>query len=135
MTARKRFHFALSPLWRPLLLPVRATEKRSFLEVDPDEFHVTFGMFDYHFPLDEVEDVKLATWPLWAGVGARTNFRGVVGLIGTFVNVVKIDFKEAQQVRMLVRVPCKTLYVSVEDPHEFMAALRRKLTTVQAKAA
>jgi hypothetical protein len=134
MTARKRFPFALSPVWRPLLVPIRATEKRSFLEVDADELHVTFGVFNYHFPLDEVEDVKLSAWPLWAGVGARTNFRGVVGLVGTYVNVVEVIFREPQQLRMLVRVPCKKLFVSVEDPHEFVAALRRKLT-VQAKAA
>jgi hypothetical protein len=134
MTARKRFDFALSPVWRPLLLPIGATEKRSFLELDADELHVKFGVFDYRFPLDEVEDVKLSSWPIWAGVGARTNLRGVIGLVGTYVNVVEVDFKEAQQVRMLARVPCKRLYVSVEDPHEFMTALRRRLT-VQAKAA
>jgi hypothetical protein len=134
MTARKRFEFALSPLWRPLLFPIRATEERSVIELDTDELHVSFGVFDYHFPLDAVEDVKLSDWPIWAGVGARTNFRGVVGLVGTYVNVVEITFKEPQRVRMLVRVPCKRLFVSVEDPHEFVAAVRRKLT-VEAKAA
>jgi hypothetical protein len=36
---------------------------------------------------------------------------------------------------MLVRVPCKKLYLSVEDPHEFVAALRRRLTKASAKAA
>jgi hypothetical protein len=134
MTARKHFPFALSPVWRPFLLPIRATEKRSFIEIDSEELHVAFGLFDYHFPLDAVEDVKLSSWPLWAGIGARTNFRGVVGLLGTYVNVVEIDFSAPQQVRMLTRVPCKKLYVSVEDAHEFVAALRRRLTAV-AKAA
>ena len=134
MTARKRFPLALSPMWKPLLVPIRATEERSVAEVDGDEVHVTFGMFDYHFPLDAVESVRLANWPIWGGIGARTNFRGNIGLIGTYVNVVEITFSEPQQVRMLVRVPCKRLFVSVEDPHEFMAVMRRR-TAAPAKAA
>jgi hypothetical protein len=125
---------ALSPVWKPLLFPIRVSDERSTVSVDSDDVHVTFGMFDYHFPVDAVESARLANWPLWAGIGARTDFRGTVGLVGTYVNVVEITFKDAQQVRMLFRVPCKRLFVSVEDPHEFMAALRRR-TPASAKAA
>jgi len=35
---------------------------------------------------------------------------------------------------MFVRVPSKRLFVSVEDPHDFVAAVRRK-ATLEAKAA
>jgi len=130
------FPMALSPVWRPLLWPIGVSEGRAFAEVRDDDFHVRFGRFlDYHFPFDEVEEVKPAHWPVWAGVGARTNFRGTVGLIGTFVNVVEVVFKEPQRMRMVVPVRCKRLLFSVEEPHAFVAAFHKHTPAEQAKAA
>jgi hypothetical protein len=134
MTTTKRFAMAISPIWRPALVVLGVTPNRSFIEIDEDDFHVCFGRLEYYFPLEAVEDVKFTNWPLWAGVGARTNFRGAVGLIGTYVNVVKITFKEPQQIRLLVRMTCKELFLSVEEPHAFISALK-KHTPVHAKAA
>jgi hypothetical protein len=57
-----------------------------------------------------------------------------VGLIGTYVNTVEVQFKEPQRVRLMVPVRCQRLYLSVEDPHDFISALTRRLT-VEAKAA
>ncbi len=51
--------------------------------------HVRFGwLFDHRFPLSEVEAASPSHWPLWGGIGWRTNFSGTVGLIGTYVRVV-----------------------------------------------
>ena len=134
MITNKRFALAISPLWRPALLVFGVTPKRSFIEIGEEDLQVSFGRLEYHFPLEAVEDVKLANWPLWAGIGARTNFRGAVGLVGTYVNVVKITFAKPQQLRLFVRTNCKELFLSVEDPHAFIAALK-KHTPVHAKAA
>lgn len=136
MTGRSlRFPILISPLWRYLLLPFGATPARSFAELKDGELHVRFGrLFDHRFPLEEVESVSLGHWPVWAGVGWRTNFRGSVGLIGTYVNTVEVRFKEPQRVRLLVPVRCERLYLSVEDPHDFISAVVRRLT-VEAKAA
>lgn len=134
MTTTKRFDLAISPVWRPVLLVLGVTPKQSFVELGEEDIHVRFGRFEYHFPLEAVEDVKLSSWPLWAGIGARTNFRGTVGLVGTYVNVVKITFKEPQQMRLLVRTTCKQLFLSVEEPHAFIAALK-KHAPVHARAA
>src|SRR5689334_18136641 len=103
MTTTKRFAVAISPVWRPALLVMGVTPKRSYVEVDEEDMHVSFGRLEYYFPLEAVEDIRLSNWPLWAGIGARTNFRGKVGLVGTYVNVVKITFKEPQQMRLLFR--------------------------------
>jgi hypothetical protein len=130
----KRFAMAVSPIWRPFLLGLGVTPKQSFIEIGEEDVHVHFGRLEYYFPLEAVEEVSLATWPLWAGVGPRTNFRGVVGLIGTYVNVVKLTFKQPQQMRLLVRTTCKQLFLSVEEPHAFIAALKKHVP-VQAKAA
>src|SRR6202162_4642963 len=134
MTTAKRFALAISPVWRPALLLLGVTSKRSFIEIGDEDLHVCFGRLEYYFPLDATEDVTLSRWPLWAGIGARTNFRGAVGLVGTYVNVVKITFKQPQQLRLLVRTTCKALYLSVEDPQAFMAALKKHVP-VLAKAA
>ena len=134
MSTTRRFEMAISPVWRPALLVLGVTPKRSFIEIGEEDFHVSFGRLQYHFPMETVEDVRLSTWPLWAGIGARTNFRGAVGLVGTYVNVVKITFKEPQQMRMLVRTNCKELFLSVEEPHAFITALK-KHTPLHAKAA
>jgi hypothetical protein len=133
MTTTKRFDFAISPVWRPGLLLIGVTPKRSFIEVDDEELHVSFGPLKYHFPLDAIQDAALSHWPLWAGIGARTNFRGAVGLVGTYVNVVKVTFKEPQQLRLLVRTTCKELFVSVEEPHALITALKKH--RVQTRAA
>lgn len=125
MTTTKRFALAISPVWRPALLVLGVTPKRSYIEIGEEDAHVCFGRLEYYFPLEAVENVALSNWPLWAGIGARTNFRGTVGLVGTYVNVVKITFKEPQQMRLLVRTACKQLFLSVEEPHAFIAALKK----------
>jgi hypothetical protein len=131
-----KFQMALSPVWRPLLWPIGVTAESAFAEVSEDDFHVCFGrFFDYHFPVEEVEKVTPGRWPVWAGVGARTNFRGAVGLIGTYVNVVEAVFKEPQRIRMVVPLRCKRLFFSVEDPHAFVSAFRKYTIVEQAKAA
>jgi len=137
MTARiHKFPMALSPVWRPLLWPIGVTEGSAFAEVNEDDFHVRFGrFFDYHFPVEEVEKVTFGHWPVWAGVGPRTNFRGSVGLIGTYVNMVEVTFKEPQRIRMVVPVRCKRLFFAVEEPHAFVGAFRKYTTVEQAKAA
>ena len=120
----QRFPILISPLWRPLLWPFGATADRAYVDIEDGEIHVRFGrLFEHRFPVDEVEGVGPAHWPLWAGVGWRTNFRGTVGLIGTYVSIVEVRFKETQRVRMLLPVPCKRLVLSVEEPREFIAAL------------
>ena len=132
-----RFPILISPLWRPLLLPFGATAERSFAEVEDGNLHVRFGfLFQHRFPLDQVEGASLAHWPLWAGIGWRMNFRGTVGLIGTYVNTVEVRFKEPQRVRLLVPVRCRRLYLSVDDPRGFIAALRpRPAAAAAAEAA
>lgn len=137
MTAKrkaKRYPVLISPLWRLMLRPFGATPERCFVEVGDEVLHVSFGRaFDGTFPLDTVEGASLAHWPLWAGVGPRY-FRGTVGLIGTYVNIVEIRFTEPQRVRMLLSVNCTRMYLSVEQPGELIEALTRR-PAVAAKAA
>jgi len=129
-----RFPILLSPFWRPLLLPFGGTPKRSYVELEDGALHVRFGwLFDHRFPLTQVEAASPSHWPLLGGIGWRTNFRGTVGLIGTYVNVVEIRFKERQRLRMFLPTSCERLYLSLAEPHDFIAALQ-EATSIDAPA-
>jgi hypothetical protein len=120
-----RFPILISPLWRPLLLPFGGMPARSYVEIENGQLHVRFGcLFDQRFPLADVEAASPSHWPVWAGIGWRTSFRGTVGLIGTYVNIVEVRFKEPQRVRMLLPMTCRRLYLSLEEPRDFVTALR-----------
>ncbi len=128
MTAKTkalRFRILTSPLWAPFLFPFGVTGQQAFARIEEGKLHVHFGrVFDQEFPLEEIEGASLARWPIWAGIGPRTDFRGNVGLVGTYVNVVEVRFKEAQRVRlMFVPAGCRKLYISMEEPNAFIAAL------------
>jgi hypothetical protein len=47
-----------------------------------------------------------------------------VGLIGAYVNIVEGRFKEPQRVRMFLPMTCRRLYLSLEEPQDFITALR-----------
>jgi hypothetical protein len=115
----------LSPFWRPLLLPFGGTPTRSYAEIEDGHLHVHFGLlFDQRFPLDEIEAAAPSHWPIWAGIGWRASLRGTVGLIGTYVNIVEVRFKQRQRVRMVLPVPCRRLFLSLEEPRDFISALQ-----------
>ncbi len=129
-----RFPILMSPLWRLLLLPFGGTPQRSYVELENGTLHVRFGwLFDHRFPLSQVEAASPSHWPLLGGIGWRTNFRGTVGLIGTYVNVVEIRFKERQRLRMLLPTSCERLYLSLAEPHDFINALQ-EATSIEAPA-
>ena len=120
-----RFPILVSRAWRPFLLPFGATVSRSYAEIEEGRLNVRFGLFDHTFPLDQVESAAPSHWPLWAGIGWRTNFRDIVGLVGSYSNIVEVRFKEPQRLQVLrLPVRCRRLYLSLQDPAAFIAALR-----------
>jgi hypothetical protein len=124
-THRHHFTFRVSNLGQVLLVPYGVGREKAFVEIRGDKLHVRFGpMFDERFPLSEIEDVAPAHWPLWAGLGPRTNFRGAVGLVGSYSGTVRVRFKSPQDVRLFVApVKCDRLYLSLEHPDDFATAI------------
>ena len=134
-TKTRRFPILVSPFWRALLFPFGVTPERAFAAIDDGELRVSFGrLFDHRFPLEAVETVAPSRWPLWAGIGLRTDFRRTVGLVGAYVNTVEVRFKKRQRVRMVVPLPCERLVLSLEDPEAFIAALEKRNVTPEAPA-
>ena len=59
------------------------------------------------------------------GIGWRTNFGGTLGLIGSLDGVVRLHLREPQRRRFFgIPMRVRDVYVSLEDPAGFLAALR-----------
>jgi hypothetical protein len=98
--------------------------ERAYAEIDEGVLRIRFGIFRHEFPLSEIESAAKKDWPYWRGIGWRANWLGTVGIIGTYVNVVQLQFKQRQFADALfVPVPCKDLWLSMENPRSFIAAL------------
>jgi len=117
-----RFPIRIDPWWRPLLLAGGATRDRSYVEVTDDRVSFRFGFF-FRRAVDrgEVEGASLRHWPLWMGIGWRSNLRGVIGLIGSYAGVVEVRLQSRS--RAWGVFPCDRIAVSLEDPEGFIAAL------------
>jgi len=120
----QRFPMQLSPFWLPLLALFSATPSRSFVETDGNTLRVRFGFFHHVFPCSDVKSARERNWPLLFGIGWRTNLVGLVGLIGSYRNVVEIRFRSRHRVNMLVpHLRCDRLAISLKDPKTFLACL------------
>ena len=85
--------------------------------------HFRFGLlFDRAVPFSDVKDVFVRSWPLWYGIGWRSNFRGVIGLVGSYTGVVEVRLNKRG--RAWGVFPCDRIGVSLEDPDAFIAAVK-----------
>ena len=119
----KRFPIRIDGWWVPLLVPFGATNKNSAVEVMDDDVHFHFGFFfDRSVPRSEIEGVYRRAWPWWMGVGWKSNFRGVIGLIGSYDGVVEVKLRT--KTRAWGVFPCDRIAVSLRDPDGFVAMLQ-----------
>ena len=117
-----RYYMKLDPMWRPITLIGGATRENSYVEFDDHDVTFCFGMlFGHTVQRSNIENVKRRDWPVWAGVGWRTDFFNTVGLIGSYSNVVEIEVKDP--ITFWRFAHCKGLVISLEQPDEFVAAL------------
>ncbi len=122
MTTSSRFAIRMDPWWRPLLLPGGALPDSSYVELSDDALSVRFGwLFNHAIARTEIEGAAARDWPLWMGVGWRTTFRGLVGLIGSYQGVVEVRLRTPARAWGLVSYD--RLAVSLEGPGRFLAAL------------
>jgi hypothetical protein len=120
----ERFQIRIDPWWQPLLLVGGGTREGSYVEIDEGKVKVRFGwFFDREIALGDIEGVQEMSWPLWYGVGWRTNFSDLVGLIGSHQGVVELALRTPLQVWGLLRY--KRLAVSLEEPQRFIEAMAR----------
>jgi hypothetical protein len=119
----RRFQIRIDPVWRPLLVLGGATRENSFVEVTDDAITFSLGLlFRRTIPRSEVKAAFRRSWPLLYGVGWRSNLRGVIGLIGSYDNVVEVRLHRRQRPAWLV-FPCDRICASLEDPDAFVDLL------------
>ena len=120
-----RFPILITELSQLFMIPFGVTRKRAFAQVEDGQLHIRFGpMFDEQISLSNVEAAEVSRWPRWAGVGPRTNFRGAVGLVGSYKNVVRLTLKKPVDVHLyLLPISCRRLYLSFEHPGRFLEAI------------
>ena len=120
-----RFHIRRNSALRPLITPFGGSAARSFVEIDGDHLRARFGwLFDYTFPLDQIEYAEPSHRPWYLGLGWRTSLRGRIGLIDSYKNVVEIRFRTRYRVNMVFpKLACERLAISLEAPEAFLAAL------------
>jgi hypothetical protein len=100
-----------------------ATKQNSYVEVTDGEVSFRYGaLFNRTMPKSEVVDAYTREWPWWYGIGWRSDLRGVIGLVGSYQNVVEV--KLASRSRAWGVFPCDRIAVSVEDPAGFIAAVK-----------
>ena len=110
----------------PLLSLFGATAGRSYVELTEDKLVARFGWLShYTFPIADIESAARRSWPWFQGIGWRTSFRGTLGLIGSYDNVVEVRFKRRRSLWMVLPLPCDRLAISLRDPDAFLEALAK----------
>ncbi len=124
--------FALRRSWwvRPLLVLLGgATGSRSYLEIGGEQLVVRYGwFFNNAIELSNIESVQASRWPLWGGLGLRSNLAGMIAAVASYSGVVEIRLKRrirAQAILPPIHLSCDRLFVSVERPGQFIEALNR----------
>lgn len=115
---------------QPLLFMVGLTrDSNSYVAIEGDRLRVRFGwFFNQTFALSDIERAEAMRWPWYYGLGWRANLVGLVGLVASMQGVVAIRFRERQRVGGIVpffKLRCDRLAVSLREPEDFIAALRR----------
>jgi len=118
-----RFPIKIDRVWRAPVLIGGATARNSFVDVTDKRVSFSYGLlFRRSLPKSEIVDAYTRDWPWWYGIGWRSDLRGVIGLVGSYENVVEV--KLASRSRAWGVFPCDRIAVSVEDPAEFIAAVK-----------
>ncbi len=118
-----RFQMRIDRLWAPGMLIGGATHSNSYVDVTPEAVTFHFGyLFNHTESREDIRDVKARSWPWWMGIGWRSNLRGLIGLVGSYQNVVEVSLGRRSLVWGVL--PMERIAISVEDPEGLMKALK-----------
>jgi len=131
-----RFQMRIDRIWSPAVLVGGATSNNSYVDVTAEAVTFHFGyLFNHTESRADIREVKARRWPWWMGVGWRSNLRGLLGLIGSYRNVVEVNFDSRSRAWGIL--PMNRIAISVEDPEGFIEALKpavqKPAATVEAK--
>ncbi len=118
-----RFQMRIDRVWAPGMLIGGATHSNSYVDVTAEAVTFHFGyIFNHTESREDIGDVKARSWPWWMGIGWRSNLRGLIGLVGSYRNVVEVSSERRSLVWGVL--PMDRIAISVEDPEGLMKALK-----------
>lgn len=122
-----RFAIAVSTAWKPLLLLLGVTGSRAYAELGPDALSIRFGWYRARIPREQIVRVGMTHWDWWRGIGWRSDLRRTIALIGRSGPVAYLGIAPPVPTRLAgIPIQLQNLYITVEDPEAFLAALRGK---------
>jgi hypothetical protein len=122
-----KFAIRIDPIWKAPLLIGGATADNSYVEVTDAGIRFRFGLlFDRLVQFSEVKSVFPRSWPFLYGIGWRSNLRGVIGLVGSYHDVVEVRLKRRIG-RAWWLFPVDRICVSLDEPERFVYELEQRL--------
>ncbi len=118
-----RFQMRIDRIWAPAVRLGGATSNNSYVDVTAEAVTFHFGyLFNHTESREDIREVKARRWPWWMGIGWRSNLRGLLGLVGSYRNVVEVNFDSRSRAWGIL--PMNRIAISVEDPEGLIEALK-----------
>lgn len=96
----------------------------SFIAVSDERTRIRFaGFIDTVIANSDVTGVRVTNHPWYAGIGVRSNMRGLVALVGAWGPAAEIDLRRPVRVWLvpkLIPLRAQTLRVSVRNPQKLV---------------
>jgi hypothetical protein len=96
----------------------------SFVAVADERTRIRFaGFVDTVIANSDIIAARRVKWPLWGGIGIRTNFRGHVALTSAWGEAVELDLKKPVRVYIVPRlwkVNAERLTVSIRNGYKLV---------------
>jgi hypothetical protein len=122
-----KFPIRIDTIWRGPLLTQGVTPGNSYVTLTDDGVHFRCGpLFNRTVPYSQIANVFPRSWPALYGIGLRSNLRGVIGLIGSYHDVVEVRLTKRIR-NWILLFPCDRISVSLEDPERFVEELARRI--------
>jgi hypothetical protein len=99
----------------------------SFVAVAEERTRIRFaGFVDTVVANNDILSAKTTKWPIWGGIGIRTNFRGHVALCSAWGEAVEMDFRHPIRIWVIPRlwkVQATRLTVSIRNGEKLVDRL------------
>jgi hypothetical protein len=110
-------------LLEPLLNTFGVRRESSFVELTEASLVISMGRwFHETIPLSAISAIAPSDWPWWGGLGVKLGHHGV-GVVGAAEGIVNLKLKAPTKVHVVTVVEVEQLWLSMEEPEGFLAAL------------
>ena len=123
-----KFKIRVDALWAAPMLLIGVREGTAYVEIDEKDLVIHFGVAEERIPLVDIGEPQTTEWSMFHGLGVRIGPDGVA-YVGSTEGVVHMPLKKPHPFKVLFKITQQFsgLYLSIEDPEAFIAALRARV--------